>query len=194
MYTHAHLRYAEAMAHYGDADAFFLALQKAHPIAIASVVPTAMPRQANCYFSSSDPVFPDRYEASERYSDVTAGRVAVEGGWRIYSSGPGIAYRVLHECFVGVRRTASAVVFDPVVPVALDGLRADIRVAGEAVTIVYRTGAKGRGPVELRMNGGTLPFTREPNRYRTGAARVALAALRSRLIPGGANMLEVTLE
>ena len=157
-------------------------------------MPTAAPRQANCYFSSSDPVFYDRYEASERYCDMMAGKVAVEGGWRIYSSGPGIAYRVLHECFVGVRRSASAIVIDPVVPRALDGLRADILLAGESVTMVYRTGAKGRGPVALHLNGEALPFTREPNRYRTGAARVMLAELRSRLVPGTANVLEVTLE
>jgi cellobiose phosphorylase len=194
MYTHAHLRYAEAMAHYGDADAFFVALRKAHPIAIASAVPAAAPRQANCYYSSSDPVFHDRYEASERYDDVKRGSVAVEGGWRIYSSGPGIAYRVLHEHFVGVRRTASAVVIDPVVPPALDGLRAEIRLAGEVVTTVYRTGAKGRGPVTLTLNGRDLPFRREPNAYRTGAARVALADLRSRLVPAAANVLVVTLE
>jgi len=194
MYTHAHLRYAEAMAHYGDADAFFAALRKAHPIAIDSAVPTAALRQANCYYSSSDPVFRDRYEASERYDDVKRGKVAVEGGWRIYSSGPGIAYRVLHECFVGVRRTASAVVIDPVVPTSLDGLRAEIRQECQVLTLLYRTGETGRGPVRLTLNGHTLPFTREPNRYRTGAARVTLADLRSRLVPAAPNVLEVTLE
>jgi cellobiose phosphorylase len=52
MYMHAHLRFAEAMAHYGDADAFLLALQQANPIGVRSVVPAAMPRQANCYYSS----------------------------------------------------------------------------------------------------------------------------------------------
>ena len=194
MYTHAHLRYAEAMARYGDADAFFLALTKAHPIAIASVVPNAALRQANCYYSSSDPVFYDRYQASERYDEVMRGEVAVEGGWRIYSSGPGIAYRLVHECFVGVRRGASAVVIDPVVPLVLDGLRAEIRLAGEAVTIHYRTGCKGCGPVALVLNGHALSFTREPNRYRTGGARVDLAEIRLRLVPGAANVLEVTLE
>ena len=194
MYTHAHLRYAEAMARYGDADAFFLALRKAHPIAIASLVPTAAVRQANCYYSSSDPVFYDRYEASERYADVMAGKVAVEGGWRIYSSGPGIAYRLVHECFVGVRRTASSVVIDPVIPTKLDGLRAEIRLVGAAMTMLYRTGRKGCGPVKLTLNGHALAFTREPNRYRTGGARVMLAELRSRLVPAAVNVLEVTLE
>jgi 1,2-beta-oligoglucan phosphorylase len=53
MYMHAHLRFAEAMAHYGDADALLLALRQANPIKIRSVVPAARPRQANCYYSSS---------------------------------------------------------------------------------------------------------------------------------------------
>ena len=43
MYTHAHLRYAEAMARYGDADAFFLALRQANPDRVRAVVPSARP-------------------------------------------------------------------------------------------------------------------------------------------------------
>ena len=34
MYTHAHLRYAEALARYGDAEGFFQALCQANPIGI----------------------------------------------------------------------------------------------------------------------------------------------------------------
>ena len=193
MYMHAHLRYAEAMAHYGDADAFFLALRQANPIALASVVPASALRQANCYHSSSDATFYDRYEASARYDEVMRGTITVEGGWRVYSSGPGIAYRLTHECFVGVRRNASSVVIDPVVPVALDGLRAEFRLADVPVTMIYHTGRRGCGPVALTLNGEALPFKREPNRYRTGGVRVELGLLRRRLRPG-ANVLEVRLE
>jgi len=57
MYTHAHLRYAQALAHVGRAEDFFQALCQANPIAIASVVPRATLRQANCYYSSSDATF-----------------------------------------------------------------------------------------------------------------------------------------
>ncbi|HVM94873.1 MAG TPA: hypothetical protein VMT89_00725, partial [Candidatus Acidoferrales bacterium] len=67
MYTHAHLRYAEAMARYGDADGFLLALRQANPILLQSVVPNAKPRQANCYYSSSDAAFMDRYQALADY-------------------------------------------------------------------------------------------------------------------------------
>ncbi len=94
MYTHAHLRYAEAMAHYGDADAFLLALRKANPVALRSVVPAAQLRQANCYYSSSDAAFLDRYQALAEYEKVKTGEIAFEGGWRVYSSGAGIALRL----------------------------------------------------------------------------------------------------
>ena len=43
MYTHAHLRYAEALARYGDAEGFFLALCQANPIGLRTVVPAATP-------------------------------------------------------------------------------------------------------------------------------------------------------
>src|SRR6185295_13994776 len=59
MYMHAHLRYAQALAHVGDAERFFHALCQANPIGIRSVVPGATLRQANCYYSSSDAAFAD---------------------------------------------------------------------------------------------------------------------------------------
>ncbi len=72
--------------------------------------------------SSSDATFLDRYEAQARYDDVRTGRVPVEGGWRVYSSGAGIAFRLIHECLLGLRRGASTLTIDPVIPRALDGL------------------------------------------------------------------------
>ena len=35
-----------------------------------------------------------------------AGAIAVEGGWRVYSSGAGIAMRLIRECLLGLRRVA----------------------------------------------------------------------------------------
>jgi cellobiose phosphorylase len=135
MYTHAHLRYAEAMARLGDADALFEALRRVSPIALDSVVASARPRQASCYYSSSDAAVADRYEAAARYDDVRAGRVPVEGGWRVYSSGAGIAVRLVHECFLGLRRGRALLGIDPVIPKALDGLRADTTLDGRPVRI-----------------------------------------------------------
>ena len=58
MYTHAHLRYAEAMATLGEAEALWDALLKVNPIAVTEVLGQASLRQRNAYFSSSDAAFP----------------------------------------------------------------------------------------------------------------------------------------
>ncbi|MFH0814105.1 MAG: hypothetical protein V2A69_14895, partial [Pseudomonadota bacterium] len=94
MYTHAHLRYAEALARYGEAGGFFLALCQANPIGIHTLVPAATLRQANCYYSSSDAAFADRYQAFAEYDRVKKGEVPLDGGWRVYSSGAGIGVRL----------------------------------------------------------------------------------------------------
>jgi len=172
MYMHAHLRYAEAMARYGDADAFLDALCRANPIAVRSLVPNAALRQANCYYSSSDAAFPDRYQASEHYDEVKDGTVAVEGGWRIYSSGAGIATRLIHQRLLGLELRESALLLDPVLPPALDGLEVEIVLWDRPVTVVYRIGEAGAGPIEVRLNGTALDFGREPNPYRTGGALI----------------------
>jgi cellobiose phosphorylase len=192
MYTHAHLRYAEAMARYGDADAFLLALRQANPIGIRSVVSGAMPRQANCYYSSSDAAFTDRYEALAEYGKVKTGQVPFEGGWRVYSSGAGIAVRLIHECLLGIRRRQSLLVLDPVIPRALDGLRAEVEVAGKPVSVVYRSENLGYGPTAITLNGAPLPFEREANPYRTGGAEVSMAAVSERLTDA-ANTLQIQL-
>lgn len=181
MYMHAHLRYAEAMARYGDADAFFNALCQVNPIAIRSAVPNAKLRQANCYYSSSDAVFSDRYQASAHYDDVVAGKVPVEGGWRIYSSGAGIATRLIHRCLLGFEQRKSHLVIDPVIPKSLDRLEADLVLADRPVTVIYRIAESGHGPTELNLNGMPLDFERETNPYRTGGARVSLGDFVDRL-------------
>jgi cellobiose phosphorylase len=192
MYTHAHLRYAEAMARLGDAEALFEALRRLSPIALRTVVPAALPRQANCYYSSSDAIVADRFDAAARYGDVRAGRVPLEGGWRVYSSGPGIAVRLVHECFLGLRRGHAALGVDPVVPNALDGLRAETTLDGRAVRVVYRIAANGHGPTAVVLNGDPLPLTRMTNPYRTPGVTIPMAAVRERL-RGGPNELVVEL-
>jgi cellobiose phosphorylase len=192
LYTHAHLRYAEAMAHLGDAEAFLLALRQANPVGLRDVVRSARLRQANCYTSSSDAAFPDRYQAAARYDEVRTGAVAVEGGWRVYSSGAGIAVRLVRECLLGLRLRRAELGVDPVLPRSLDGLRATAEIAGQPLDVCYRVAARGFGPKALRLNGAELPFTRVENRYREGGARVAMEVLRERM-RDGANSLLVEL-
>ena len=57
MYVHAHLRYGEAMAVLGEAEALWEALQVVNPVSVAERVANASPRQRNAYFSSSDAAF-----------------------------------------------------------------------------------------------------------------------------------------
>jgi len=122
MYVHSHIRYGEAMAVLGEADALWDALQVVNPIAVTERVPQALPRQRNAYFSSSDAAFSDRYEASAEWTRVKAGSVDVDGGWRIYSSGPGIYVRLLVCHAFGRRRQWGKRVAEPVLPVRLRGL------------------------------------------------------------------------
>jgi cellobiose phosphorylase len=172
MYTHAHLRYAEALAHIGEADRFFEALGRANPIGISQLVPLANRRQANCYYSSSDAAFRDRYEASESYERVATGTVALEGGWRMYSSGPGIALSLVVGSLLGVRQEGSRLVIDPVLPRSLDGLRVAMPVGGRPIEIVYQVGRSGCGPVSVMLNDAPLAFARRANRYREGGAEI----------------------
>ena len=89
MYTHAHLRYAEALARHGDAERLLEALALANPIGVTERVPNARPRQSTCYYSSSDATFADRYEAAEHYGEVMAGHGAARGRLAGLLLGPG---------------------------------------------------------------------------------------------------------
>ena len=116
MYVHAHLRYGEAMAVLGEAGALWEALVAANPIAVSECVANAVPRQRNAYFSSSDAAFPDRYQASAAWPTVKAGTIAVEGGWRVYSSGPGLYLNLLIRHALGRRRVFGNRINKPVLP------------------------------------------------------------------------------
>ena len=116
MYVHAHLRYGEAMAVLGEADALWDALQVVNPVTVAERVANASPRQRNAYFSSSDAAFPDRYRASAEWERVREGTVAADGGWRVYSSGPGLYTNLLLCRALGIRRRFGQRIVEPVLP------------------------------------------------------------------------------
>ena len=108
MYVHAHLRQSEVLARLGAADALWQAIALANPIRVTEILGQAGLRQRNTYFSSSDAAFADRYAASSNWGALAAGKVAVDGGWRTYSSGPGIFTRLLVQLSLGFGRgTAS---------------------------------------------------------------------------------------
>ena len=104
MYTHSHLRYGEAMSDIGEFARLWEALLVANPIAVTDRLAHASLRQRNAYFSSSDAAFLDRYQASAEWARVRADSIAVDGGWRIYSSGPGLYANMLIRHAFGLRR------------------------------------------------------------------------------------------
>lgn len=116
MYVHAHLRYGEAMASLSDATALWQALAQANPVAVASTVASASPRQRNAYFSSSDLAYPDRTAASAEWQRARDGTIPADGGWRIYSSGPGLYANLLFRHALGFRRRYGERVAAPLLP------------------------------------------------------------------------------
>jgi cellobiose phosphorylase len=177
MYTHEHIRYAEMLAVTGDPDAFLKALRQIVPVGYQDVVPAADFRQSNCYYSSSDVIFPNRYQANEHYDDVIDGNVPLKGGWRIYSSGPGICIGLIIGRLFGIRMQAQTITIDPVLPVGLNGLHVQMQLLGHPFTISYNVEARGFGPVAIRCNGMDAAFKREENQYRTGGAIVCKSVL-----------------
>jgi cellobiose phosphorylase len=71
---------------------------------VTDELPNASLRQRNAYFSSSDAAFQDRYQASSEWGRVKANSIAVDGGWRVYSSGPGLYANMLVRHAFGLKR------------------------------------------------------------------------------------------
>lgn len=165
-YVHAHIRYVEAMAKLGKTDEVWDGLEVINPVGIAQIVPNAELRQSNTYFSSSDGEFNTRYEAQERFGELRSGCVKVKGGWRIYSSGPGIYMNQLISGALGIRQLNGDLVLDPVLPAKLNGMTFDYAFAGREVVFVYRTLG---GPVRrIVINGKEVEAERLGNPYREG--------------------------
>ena len=191
MYMHAHLRYAEALARFGEPRGLFAALAKANPVGVTDRVANAQPRQSTTYYSSSDGVFDDRLDASERYAALMAGEVDLEGGWRVYSSGPGLYLRLLSETLLGVRARGERVELDPVLDPGLDGLTARVPLGGKRLRITYRVGPVGSGVTRVTSGGREIEHVVLDNPYRGAGVSVARAAL---LAQAAGDDIELTVE
>jgi cellobiose phosphorylase len=172
MYIHEHIRYAESQAITGNADAFVKALRQANPVDYREVVPCGDIRQANCYYSSSDVAFKSRYEADERYDEIKTGKITLRGGWRVYSSGPGIYITLVISRLLGLRPELGKVIIDPVIPYSMDGLSAAIDFMGHTLTLNYSVKQDNFGPKKITVNGKSIDFTYEENKYRKGGAMI----------------------
>lgn len=172
MYVHEHIRYAEAQALTGRAEAFVKALRQAIPVSYRDVVPCSDVRQSNCYYSSSDVTFKTRYDADEHYDEVLTGKHILRGGWRVYSSGPGIYTGLVITRLLGIRVESGHVILDPVMPESFDGFAASLAFKGRNVTFQYSVKQGTFSPVEVMVNGETIAFSYEENPYRRGGATI----------------------
>ncbi len=177
MYTHAHIRYVEALTRLGRARVGD-ELLRISPIGLRDRLPTALPRQRSCYHSSSDADFPDRYSFAAGIDDLRAGRVRTRGGWRVYSSGPGIYLRQLFQGLLGLTERHDGLVVDPSLAPEDDGLEVSLELFGRRRTVRY-TVRPGAGPVTVRVDGRTVDGTRLDNPYRSGGLLVPAAAMAS---------------
>jgi cellobiose phosphorylase len=192
MYVHEHIRYAEALACTGKADAFMKALRQAIPVAYRDVVPCGDIRQSNCYYSSSDVTFRNRYEADDLYDEILTGNITLRGGWRVYSSGPGIFIGIIVTRLLGLRLEYGNVIIDPVMPHSLDGLSASMDILGGTVTFNYAVKEGSFSPKAVIINGRTVRFTHEENKYRKGGAVIPAYKFSSLLNPHD-NLVEILL-
>ncbi|QGG57040.1 GH36-type glycosyl hydrolase domain-containing protein [Paenibacillus sp. B01] len=170
-YVHAHIRFVEAMAKLGHADEAWQGLHRINPVGLRDYVANADLRQSNAYFSSSDGKFNDRYEAQERFEELKQGKALVKGGWRIYSSGPGIYMNQLISHCLGIRMEGGDLVIDPVLPDHLDGLHFGYRVYDLPVEFVYHLASGQSG--QILVNGTALSGREQANRYRRGGSRLS---------------------
>jgi len=164
-YVHAHIRFIEAMAKLGKKDEVWNGLFQINPVNIQDSVKNAERRQSNAYFSSSDGKFNTRYEAFENFDKLRTGEVSVKGGWRVYSSGPGIYLNQVISNTLGIRQVGGDLVIDPMIPADFSGLVFDFAFDEIPATFIYHL---GNAEQKVLMNGKEVKANRVSNRYREG--------------------------
>ena len=181
MYMHAHLRYAQTLAIMGKASGFIKALKQANPIEYKKIVTCSDFRQSNCYYSSSDVTFKNRYEADEKYEDLIKGNVKLKGGWRIYSSGPGIYIGLIVSHLLGFRSEFNNVIIDPVLPKNFNDLESTIQFKGHLLNIKFEISEEEFHPKKIIINNKNIDFKYQKNQYRKGGALIEIDYFLSRL-------------
>ena len=178
-YTHAHIRYIEACAKLGKENEAWESLFNVNPILIQQSVGTACRRQSNMYFSSSEGLYMDRYDYAEQYDRLKSGTIPVKGGWRLYSSGPGIYLNQLISNVLGIRFSGDYLILDPVLPAILNNLEFTYTCFGKILTFCYHFGNSTMLPTALptalltaSSKGKILPSEVLLNPYRKGGIQI----------------------
>ena len=136
-YCHANVRYAEALSKMGFGSEMLLNLSKINPVIVNDVVTNATLRQRNSYFSSSDGAFLNRYEAMSSFDKLKTKEVNVKGGWRVYSSGPGIFLRTYIQDLLGIIINKDNITINPVIDPTMGDTTVNLNIDGKALVIKY---------------------------------------------------------
>ena len=190
-YVHAHIRYIECMCKLGKENKVWEALYKINPINIKDYVENADYRQSNCYFSSSDGDFKSRYDFQNNFDKLKNKQVKVKGGWRIYSSGPGIYINQIITNIFGIRELENKIIFDPIIPKELDGLVVFYKILNKDVKIIYKF-TNNNITKKITLNGEELPVNMEKNLYRDNFKSVNKQILNDKL-NDSMNLLEIEI-
>lgn len=186
LYVHAHIRYIEAMAKIGEKERVYEALNMVNPIGIRDTVKNAQFRQSSSYFSSSDAEFSDRYIANENIHKIKTGEVKVKGGWRVYSSGPGIYLYELIGNFFGLKMINDRILIDPSGVKELNDTRVFFAINNKQVEIRYSI--KGNNLRKVKLNGKTVGYFMDDNIYRKSGISFEKSLLNKK------NIIEVIYE
>lgn len=178
-YIHADIRYAEAMATIGESSETINTLLKINPIKNQDIVANAEYRQSNCYSSSSDGDFNSRYEAQENFYKLRCGETRVKGGWRIYSSGPGIYINQLVSNILGVRFEKNNLILDSILPETYNGVSFRYKIYDKEVVFQYNIEILGKSITKVLLDGKTMAFERLSNPYRVGGVKIKENDIRS---------------
>ena len=192
-YVHAHLRYIEALCKAGSAQKAYESILKVIPITIQKSVPNAVTRQSNTYFSSSDGDFKDRYTAQKHFQNLKSGQAKVKGGWRIYSSGPGIFNNQIISHFLGIRKSFGDLVLDPVMPQELNGTTLTYRFYQYNITFCFYIQSNESRIQRVLINGKEVATHRENNPYRLGGLCIHKNTLDS-FLTNNQNSIDIYLE
>jgi 1,2-beta-oligoglucan phosphorylase len=190
MYIHEHLRYVEALSLTGKAEEFVHAMRQAIPTAYQEIVPCGETRQSNCYYSSSDVVFKSRYEADQRYDEIKTGSITLKGGWRVYSSGPGVFIGILISRLLGIKTENGHLIIDPVMPFSFDGLVVRLDYLGKNIRWFYHVKQNNAGPHMILCNGKEIASQPVVNKYRRGGVKISLPDI-EKMLDNPENTIEV---
>jgi len=103
----------------------------------------------------------DRYQAKKEFNRIKSVSIAVKGGWRLYSSGPGIYINQMISNVFGIRLYHQDLILDPVIPKKLDGLVLTYHFNQKPIENHYHYGKE-----DVMLNQVHVPFEFVEQKYR----------------------------